>query len=140
MAALPHTGKGAGDDFWTVSKKLTIIQTSVMLFLRYYLFAKIEKNQSINCLADFLATKVTRRQSGLSNQLSLPFILMLASSPLLSIIRAQYVPLMPNLNTLFEKSIFCPKIQFWQNPNIFTSFSIQNFFDNFSREIKVVNS
>ena len=72
-------------------------------------------------------------------------------------------------NTLFEKSNFCPKIQFWQNPNIFTSFSpkffwqffswnqscqqlkspkpqhfheffTQIFFDNFSREIKVVNS
>ena len=24
---------------------------------------------------------------------------------------------------VFEKSNFCPKIQFWQNPNIFTSFS-----------------
>ena len=42
--------------------------------------------------------------------------------------------------TLFEKSNFCPKIQFWQNPNIFTSFSPNFFFDNFSREIKVVNS
>ena len=42
--------------------------------------------------------------------------------------------------TLFEKSNFCPKIQFWQNPNIFTSFSLKFFFDNFSREIKVVNS
>ena len=41
--------------------------------------------------------------------------------------------------TLFEMSIFFQKIQFWQNPNIFTSFS-PNFFDNFSREIKVVNS
>ena len=30
-------------------------------------------------------------------------------------------------NTLFEKSIFCPKIQFWQNPNIFTSFSPKFF-------------
>ena len=44
------------------------------------------------------------------------------------------------INTLFEKSNFCPKIQFWQNPNIFTSFSTKIFFDNFSREIKVVNS
>ena len=44
------------------------------------------------------------------------------------------------LRTLFEKSNFFPKIQFWQNPNIFTSFSPQIFFDNFSREIKVVNS
>ena len=42
--------------------------------------------------------------------------------------------------TLFEKSNFCPKIQFLQNPNIFTSFSSNFFFDNFSREIKVVNS
>ena len=42
--------------------------------------------------------------------------------------------------TLFEQSNFCPKIQFWQNPNIFTSFSHNFFFDNFSREIKVVNS
>ena len=70
--------------------------------------------------------------------------------------------------TLFEKS-FCPKIQFWENLNIFTSISPKNFltiflvksklsiakksktitfsrvfhpnfFDNFSREIKVVNS
>ena len=30
--------------------------------------------------------------------------------------------------TLFEKSIFCPKIQLWQNPNIFTSFSPKYFF------------
>ena len=29
--------------------------------------------------------------------------------------------------TLFEKTNFCPKIQFWQNYNIFTSFS-PNFF------------
>ena len=29
--------------------------------------------------------------------------------------------------TLFEKSNFCPKIQFWQNPNIFTSFSPKFF-------------
>ena len=42
--------------------------------------------------------------------------------------------------TLFEKSNFCPKIQFWQNPNIFTSFSPNFFFDNFSREFKVVKS
>ena len=25
-------------------------------------------------------------------------------------------------HTLFEKSNFCPKIQFWQNPNVFESF------------------
>ena len=43
-------------------------------------------------------------------------------------------------NTLFLKSNFCPKIQFWQNPNIFTSFSPNIFFDNFSREIKDFNS
>ena len=29
--------------------------------------------------------------------------------------------------TLFEKSNFCPKIKFWQNPNIFTSFSPKFF-------------
>ena len=29
--------------------------------------------------------------------------------------------------TLFEKSCFCPKIQFRQNPNIFTSFSPKIF-------------
>ena len=32
--------------------------------------------------------------------------------------------------TLFEKSNFCPKIQFWQNANIFTSF-LPNFFWHF---------
>ena len=32
---------------------------------------------------------------------------------------------------LFEKSKFCPKIQFWQNPNIFTSFSPKFFFTIF---------
>ena len=31
------------------------------------------------------------------------------------------------LHTLFEKSNFCPKIWFWQNPNIFTSFSSKIF-------------
>ena len=30
--------------------------------------------------------------------------------------------------TLFEIFIFCPKIQFWQNPNIFPSFSPKFFF------------
>ena len=35
------------------------------------------------------------------------------------------------LPTLFEKSKFCPKIQFWQKPNIFASFSPNFFFDNF---------
>ena len=35
-------------------------------------------------------------------------------------------------NTLFEKSNFCPKIQFWQNPNIFTSFSPNFFWQFFS--------
>ena len=34
--------------------------------------------------------------------------------------------------TLFEKSIFCPKIQFWQNPNIFTSFFTKFFWQFFS--------
>ena len=29
--------------------------------------------------------------------------------------------------TLFENSNFCPKIQFWQNPNIFTSVSPKSF-------------
>ena len=33
--------------------------------------------------------------------------------------------------TLFEKSNFCPKIQFWQNPNIFTSFSSKFFWTIF---------
>ena len=59
--------------------------------------------------------------------------------------------------TLFEKTNFCPKIQFWQNftifsgnqgsqqlksanPQHFHEFFTKNFFDNFSREIKVVNS
>ena len=37
------------------------------------------------------------------------------------------------IDTLFEKSNFCPKNQFHE-------FFTQNFFDNFSREIKVVNS
>ena len=32
--------------------------------------------------------------------------------------------------TLFERSNFCPKIQFWQKPNIFTSFS-PTFFGQF---------
>ena len=31
------------------------------------------------------------------------------------------------LNTLFEKSNFCPKIQFWQNPNIFTQIFLTIF-------------
>ena len=35
-------------------------------------------------------------------------------------------------STLFEKSIFCPKIQFWQNLNIFTSFSSNIFWQFFS--------
>ena len=35
------------------------------------------------------------------------------------------------LFTPFEKSNFCPKIQFWQNPNIFTSFSSKFFSTNF---------
>ena len=35
-------------------------------------------------------------------------------------------------NTLFEKSNFCQKIQFWQNPNILTSFSSQIFWQFFS--------
>ena len=43
-------------------------------------------------------------------------------------------------DTLFEKSNFCPKIQFWQNSNFFTSFSPKFFFNNFSREIIVVHS
>ena len=34
-------------------------------------------------------------------------------------------------NTLFKKSNFCPKIQFWQNPNIFTSFSPKFFWQFF---------
>ena len=33
--------------------------------------------------------------------------------------------------TLFEKSNFYPKFQFWQNSNILTSFSLKLFFDNF---------
>ena len=60
-------------------------------------------------------------------------------------------------DTLFDKSNFCPKIQFWQNFTIFSGnqscqqlkkanrqhfheFFTQIFFDNFYREIKVVNS
>ena len=35
------------------------------------------------------------------------------------------------LNTIFEKSIFCPKIQFWQNPNIFTRKTPQIFWTIF---------
>ena len=34
-------------------------------------------------------------------------------------------------STLFKKSNFCPKIEFWQKPNIFTSFW-PNFFRQFS--------
>ena len=39
-----------------------------------------------------------------------------------------------------KSQFFCLKIQFRQNPNIFTSFSPKIFFDIFSHEIKVVNS
>ena len=42
--------------------------------------------------------------------------------------------------TLFEKSNFCPKIQFWQKTQHFHDFFTQIFFDNFFREIEVVNS
>ena len=49
--------------------------------------------------------------------------------------------------TLFEKSCFCPKIQFRQNPNIFTSFSLEkidNFLGesrlNFWKKMKISNS
>ena len=45
-----------------------------------------------------------------------------------------------SLCTLFEKSNFCPKIQFWQKPQHFHEFFTQNFFKKFSREIRVVNS
>ena len=65
--------------------------------------------------------------------------------------------LMHDSYTLFEKSNFCPKIQFCQNftffsgnqscqqlksanPQQFHEFFTQKFFDNFSREIKIVNS
>ena len=41
--------------------------------------------------------------------------------------------------TLFEKSNFCPKIQFWQNSSILTSYTTKFFLHKFSREIKVVN-
>ena len=37
-----------------------------------------------------------------------------------------------HMSTLSEKSNFCPKIQFWQNPNIFTSFSPKFFWQFFS--------
>ena len=40
------------------------------------------------------------------------------------------------MTTLFKKSNFCPKFQFWQNPNIFTSFSPKEN-QQFSRKIKV---
>ena len=39
-------------------------------------------------------------------------------------------PKLNELTTLFEKFNFCPKIQFWQNHNIFTSLS-PNFFGQF---------
>ena len=39
--------------------------------------------------------------------------------------------LIVTIYTLFEKSNFCPKIQFWQNSNIFTSFFHPNFFWQF---------
>ena len=42
--------------------------------------------------------------------------------------------------TLFEKSNFCPKIQFWPKPQHFHEFFTPNCFYNFSREFKVVNS
>ena len=42
--------------------------------------------------------------------------------------------------TLFEKANFCLKIQFLQKTQLFHKFFTQNFFDNFSRENKVVNS
>ena len=37
-----------------------------------------------------------------------------------------------SMYTLFEKSNFCPKVQFWQNPNNFTSFSSKFFWQFFS--------
>ena len=40
--------------------------------------------------------------------------------------------MLPSSITLFEKSNFCPKIQFWQNPNLFTSFSLKFFLHFFS--------
>ena len=50
-------------------------------------------------------------------------------------------------NTLFEKPNFCPKIKFWQNPNISTSFSPQKtttFSGNqswiFGQKMKISNS
>ena len=42
--------------------------------------------------------------------------------------------------TLFEKSKFCPKNSILTKPQHFHEFFTQISFDNFSREIKVVNS
>ena len=43
-------------------------------------------------------------------------------------------------DTLFEKSNFCPKIQFWQNPNIFTSFSPKFFLRIFHVKSKLLTA
>ena len=42
-------------------------------------------------------------------------------------VQRNFSPIAKLQDTLFEKSNFCPKIPFWQNSNIFTSFS-PNFF------------
>ena len=46
------------------------------------------------------------------------------TNPLKKSLKVKYLT---TLCTLFEKSNFCPKIQFWQNSNIFTSFSSKFF-------------
>ena len=51
------------------------------------------------------------------------------TNPLKKSLKVKYLT---TLCTLFEKSNFCPKIQFWQNPNIFTSFSPKFFWQFFS--------
>ena len=57
-------------------------------------------------------------------------------------VQRNFSPIAKLQDTLFEKSNFCPKIQFWQNSNIFTSFSPKIFWpwEYLARSYKFENS
>ena len=90
----------------------------------------VTKNKSFD-LSSNQTTANDKRKSMLNTSYSSEEILMQAASSLQGLEGKQSFTIF--FFTLFEKSNFCPKIQF---SRVFHP----KYFDNFSREIKVVNS
>ena len=107
--------------FWRENSRWNLVVNCKPSSLRSQIFENVENVIKWDCLGEFSNT-VTPAECIIVNSISVVSFSSLFCY--FQFVRGFLSFSCSMCCTLLEKSNFCPKIQFWQNPRIFTTFSI----------------